>query len=256
MSDQLHVALVQSDLFWNDPLANKISFDALLTSVQGVDLIVLPETFTTAFCMEARAEPMNGVSVQWMLQKAKSLNAAICGSLIIQEGKEQYNRFVWVTPKGEIEFYDKRHLFSLMGEDKQFASGVERKLIHYKGWKICPQICYDLRFPVYSRNDLGYDVLLYVANWPARRIVAWDKLLQARAIENQSYVVGVNRVGDDINNISFPGHSAVYDVLGETLVFLGGEEKVGVVTIDKELLTETRERLPFLKDRDRFTLSN
>lgn len=256
MSNKLYVALVQSNLSWNDPLANKNHFDALLTSATGADLIVLPEMFTTAFCMYGITESMNGASVQWMLQKAKSLNAAVCGSLIIQEDNQRYNRFVWVTPNGEVEYYDKRHLFSLIGEGDQFVVGVERKLIHYKGWKICPQICYDLRFPVYSRNDLGYDVLLYVANWPAGRIVAWDKLLQARAIENQSFVVGVNRVGEDINNISFPGHSAVYDVLGETLVFLGREEKVEVVTIDKEVLRETRERLPFLKDIDKFTLSN
>ena len=256
MSNQLHIALVQSDLFWNDPLANKNHFDALLTNVQGADVIVLPEMFTTAFCMEGSAESMDGASVQWMLQKAKSLNAAVCGSMIVQEDNQQYNRFVWVTPNGEIEYYDKRHLFSLMGEGEQFAMGVERKLIHYKGWKICPQICYDLRFPVFSRNDLGYDVLLYVANWPDRRIVAWDKLLQARAIENQSYVVGVNRVGEDVNNISFPGHSAVYDAFGETLAFLGKEEKVEFVTLDKEALIETRERLPFLKDGDGFTLSS
>ena len=256
MSDQLHIGLVQSDLFWNNPLANKNHFDALLTSLYDLDLIVLPEMFTTAFCINGNTETMNGASVQWMLQKAKSLNAAVCGSLIIQEDNKRYNRFVWVTPNGEVEYYDKRHLFSLMGEGDQFAVGVERKLINYKGWKICPQICYDLRFPVYSRNDLGYDVLLYVANWPARRIVAWDKLLQARAIENQSYVVGVNRVGEDINNISFPGHSAVYDALGETLVFIAGEEKVEVATLDKGLLTETRERLPFLKDMDRFNLSS
>lgn len=256
MSDQLHIALVQSDLYWNDPLANKNHFDALLKSLQDADLIVLPEMFTTGFCMQGIAETMDGATLQWMLHKAKSLNAAVCGSLIIQENNKQYNRFVWVAPDGEIEYYDKRHLFSLLGEEEQFAAGVERKLIHYKGWKIYPQICYDLRFPVYSRNDLGYDVLLYVANWPARRIIAWDKLLQARAIENQSYVVGVNRAGEDVNNIYFPGHSAVYDVLGETLVFLAEEEKVQLVTIDKEVLKETRERLPFLKDRDGFTISS
>lgn len=255
MSNQLHIALVQSDLFWNEPLANKNRFDTLLTSVQHADVIILPEMFTTAFCMQGSAEPMNGATVQWMLQKAKSLNAAICGSLIIREDNQQYNRFVWVTPNGEIEYYNKRHLFSLMGEGEKFKAGVERKLIHYKDWKICPQICYDLRFPVFSRNDLGYDVLLYIANWPLRRIVAWDKLLQARAIENQSYVVAVNRVGEDINNISFAGHSAVYDAFGETLVFLGKEEKVELVTLHKESLTETREKLPFLDDRDRFTLS-
>ena len=256
MSNKLHIALFQTDLFWNDPIANKNRFDALFASVNGADLIVLPEMFTTAFCMDAKTEPMDGASVQWMLQKAKSLNAAVCGSLIIQDGNQQYNRFVWAMPSGEIEYYDKRHLFSLMGEGELFAVGVERKLIHYKGWKIFPQICYDLRFPVFSRNDLGYDLLLYVANWPVRRIVVWDKLLQARAIENQSYVIGVNRVGEDVNNVSFPGHSAAYDAFGETIVSLGEEEKVDFVTLDKEALIETRKRLPFLSDGDGFTLSS
>lgn len=255
MSNQLHIALVQSDLFWNEPLANKNRFDALLTSVQHADVIVLPEMFTTAFCMHGSAELMNGSSVQWMLQKAKSLNAAVCGSLIIREDNQLYNRFVWVTPNGEIEYYNKRHLFSLMGEGEQFAAGVERKLIHYKDWKICPQICYDLRFPVFSRNDLGYDILIYVANWPDSRIAAWDKLLQARAIENQSYVVGVNRIGEDVNNVCFPGHSAVYDALGDVISFLREEEKIDIVTIDKSKLTQIRQRLPFLQDGDDFTFS-
>lgn len=256
MSNKLYVALVQSNLSWNDPLANKNHFDALLDSVTGADLIVLPEMFTTAFCMEGSAESMDGPSVQWMLQKAKSLSATVCGSLIIQEDNQQYNRFVWASPSGEIDYYDKRHLFSLMGEEEQFTAGVHRKLIHYKGWRIFPQICFDLRFPVFSRNDLGYDVLLYVANWPASRILAWDKLLQARAIENQSYVVGVNRVGEDANNISFPGCSAVYDAFGDTISYLGEEEKVEIVTLDKSKLLETRERFPFLQDVDDFTVSN
>ena len=255
MSNQLHVALVQSDLFWNDPCGNKSHFDSLLSSVSGADVIVLPEMFTTAFCLEGSAESINGPSVQWMMQKAKSLNAAVSGSLIIQEHSQQYNRFVWVTPNGEVQYYDKRHLFSLMGEGKLFAAGVDRKIIHYKGWTIFPQICYDLRFPVFSRNDLGYDVLLYVANWPARRIMAWDKLLQARAIENQSYVVGVNRVGEDVNNISFPGHSAVYDAFGDTISFLEEEERVEVVTLEKSRLLEARKNFPFLQDADGFTVS-
>lgn len=256
MSDKLHIALVQSNLDWNDAASNRNRFNKLLKDVEGVDVIVLPEMFTTAFCMDGQSESMEGESVQWMLQKANELGSAICGSLNIQTKDKQYNRFVWATPQEELEYYDKRHLFSLMGEGEQFAVGLERKLIHYKGWKICPQICYDLRFPVFSRNDIGYDVLLYVANWPVRRIVAWDKLLQARAIENQSYVVGVNRVGEDVNNISFPGHSAAYDAFGETLAFLGTEEKVEFVTLDKEMLIETRQRLPFLKDGDGFTLSS
>ncbi len=255
MSNKLCIALVQSNLSWNDPLANKNHFDALLDSVTGADLIVLPEMFTTAFCMEGSAESMDGASVQWMLQKAKSLSAAVCGSLIIQEDNQQYNRFVWASPNGDIDYYDKRHLFSLMGEEEQFTSGVNRKLIHYKGWRIFPQICYDLRFPVFSRNDLGYDVLLYVANWPAGRILAWDKLLQARAIENQSYVVGVNRVGEDANNVYFSGHSAVYDALGDVISFLHEDEKIDIVTIDKLNLIQIRQRLPFLQDGDDFTFS-
>lgn len=255
MIDKLHIALVQSDLYWNDAASNRSRFNELLKDLKEVDVIVLPEMFTTAFCMHGQSESMEGESVQWMLQKAKELGSVICGSLIIEENDKQYNRFVWATPQEELEHYDKRHLFSLMGEGEQFVAGLERKLIHYKGWKICPQICYDLRFPVFSRNDLGYDVLLYVANWPARRIVAWDKLLQARAIENQSYVVGVNRLGEDVNNISFPGHSAAYDAFGETLAFLGAEEKVELVTLEKGALMEIRQRLPFLKDGDAFTLS-
>ena len=156
--------------------------------------------------------------------------------------------------KGEVEFYDKRHLFSLMGEQKRFVPGLDRKVINYKGWKIFPQICYDLRFPVFSRNDMGYDLLLYVANWPARRITAWDKLLQARAIENQSYVAGVNRIGKDPNNISFVGHSAIYDPLGDSIAFLGSKEKIEIVTIEKKALMAIRESLPFLEDGDRFIL--
>lgn len=256
MSNQLHIALVQANLYWNDAVSNRNHFNDLLKDVEGADVVVLPEMFPTAFCMDGKSETMEGESVQWMLQKAKELGAAICGSLIIRENEQQYNRFVWATPDGALEHYDKRHLFSLMGEEKHFVAGSARKIIHYKGWKICPQICYDLRFPVFSRNDLGYDLLLYVANWPVRRIVAWDKLLQARAIENQSYVLGINRVGEDANGISFVGHSAAYDLFGETLSFLGGEEKVEMVTLDKQRLSELRQRLPFLQDGDDFTISS
>ena len=256
MSNHLHIALVQPDLLWDEPVGNKARFDELLKSVDGAHVIVLPEMFTTAFCMSGSAESINGESVQWMLQKARSLNAAVCGSLIIQEKGKKYNRFIWATPTGEIECYDKRHLFSLAGEDEHFASGLERKIIKYKGWNICPQICYDLRFPVFSRNDLGYDILLYVANWPTNRILAWDKLLQARAIENQCYVVGVNRVGKDLNNSCYSGHSVVYDAYGESIIFLGEEEKVELTILDKEALMENRRRLPLLKDRASFTVSS
>lgn len=255
MSATLNITLVQSHLKWDDPIANRSHLSILLESLNQTDLIVLPEMFTTAFCMEGEAETMEGESVHWMLQLAKEKGAAICGSLNIEEEGKRHNRFVWATPGGELAFYDKRHLFSLMEEEKHFSAGSERTIIHYKGWNICPQICYDLRFPVFSRNDSAYDLLIYVANWPVRRIVAWDKLLQARAIENQSYVVGVNRVGVDTNSIVFNGHSAVYDAFGETLVFLGEEEKVVTLTIDKAIQESIRKKLPFLKDRDGFTVS-
>lgn len=255
MSNTLHIALVQSNLQWNNPSVNRAHFDFLLKQVKGADVIVLPELFATAFCMSGKAEEMSGPSIQWMQRLAQEKLTAVCGSLIISENGERYNRFVWALPDGALEYYDKRHLFSLMGEGEQFTAGAERKIIVYKGWRICPQICYDLRFPVFSRNNSDYDLLLYVANWPVRRIKAWDKLLQARAIENQSYVIGVNRVGKDANDILFTGHSAVYDAFGEALCFLGEKEKVASITLEKDQQESIRAKLPFLQDKDGFTLS-
>ena len=255
MREKLHVTLVQADLEWNNPEANRQHLKRLLNEVSETNVIVLPEMFTTAFCMEGVAEEMMGKSMRWMRSLAQAKKAAVCGSLIIEENGKQFNRFIWMSPDGVVEHYDKRHLFSLLGEGEQFATGRERKIITYKGWKICPQICYDLRFPVFSRNDSGYDLLLYVANWPERRIVAWDKLLQARAIENQSYVIGVNRVGADASDVLFTGHSAVYDAFGETIAFLGEQEKVKIVVLEKVKQDEIRAKLPFLKDGDSFTLS-
>ena len=255
MSEKLHITLVQADLEWNSPETNRQHLKGLLNKTTETDIIVLPELFATAFCMEGVAEEMMGQSMQWMHALAKEKKAAICGSLIIQENGKQFNRFIWMSPDGVVEHYDKRHLFSLLSEEEQFAAGRERKIITYKGWKICPQICYDLRFPVFSRNDSGYDLLMYVANWPERRIVAWDKLLQARAIENQSYVIGVNRVGADASDVLFTGHSAVYDAFGETITLLGEQEKVKTVVLEKVKQDEIRANLPFLKDGDDFTLS-
>jgi len=255
MSEKLRVTLVQTDLEWDNPLANRRHLDYLLEDIVATDVIVLPELFTTAFCMESAAEEMMGESMQWMRCVAKEKGAAVCGSLIIQENGQQFNRFIWTNPDGTIEQYDKRHLFSLMGEDSNFSAGSDRKIITYKGWKICPQICYDLRFPVYSRNNLGFDLLIYVANWPLRRIEAWDRLLPARAIENQSYVVAVNRTGADGNAIAFNGHSAVYDAFGERLEFVGDEERVATIMLDKGWQDQIREKLPFLQDGDGFTLS-
>jgi predicted amidohydrolase len=256
LQNTIQLALIQSDLVWNNPIANRIYFDRQIKKLTEVDIIILPELFTTAFCMEGTPEQMDGETIKWMSSKAKESSAAICGSLIILENGKRHNRFVWVSPNGQIAYYDKRHLFSLLKEESFFTAGTHRKIISYKGWKIFPQICYDLRFPVFSRNDEGYDLLLYVANWPSRRIEAWDKLLQARAIENQSYVAGVNRVGLDANKVSFPGHSAVYDALGQTVSYSADKASILTAELSKDKLMSYRSKLPFLKDQDKFTLSS
>ena len=199
----MKVAIIQTALIWENPNANRIQFEEKIRGIeQNVDLIVLPEMFSTGFTMnpETVAETMNGETISWMQTLAKHKNSAITGSLVIVENGKYYNRLVFVLPSGEIKHYDKRHLFSLAGEEKVYTKGKTKLIIEYKGFKICPLICYDLRFPVFSRNVEDYDVLLYVANWPKPRINAWNALLKARAIENMCYVVGVNRIGEDQNN--------------------------------------------------------
>ncbi len=216
----MKVAIIQTALIWENPNANRIQFEEKIRGIeQNVDLIVLPEMFSTGFTMnpETVAETMNGETISWMQTLAKHKNSAITGSLVIVENGKYYNRLVFVLPSGEIKHYDKRHLFSLAGEEKVYTKGKTKLIIEYKGFKICPLICYDLRFPVFSRNVEDYDVLLYVANWPKPRINAWNALLKARAIENMCYVVGVNRIGEDQNNHVYNGNSQVIDYLGETL---------------------------------------
>jgi len=197
---------------------------------------------------------MNGETVSWMQSLAKAKNCAITGSLVITENNNFYNRLVFVFPSGEMQHYDKRHLFSLAEEDKTYTSGKEKLLIEYKGWKICPLICYDLRFPVFSRNVENYDLLLYVASWPKPRINAWDALLKARAIENMSYVVGVNRIGLDANNFEYVGHSQAIDFLGNYIVEPFENEAVKILTLDKNQMLETRQKLNFLNDQDAFKI--
>jgi omega-amidase len=214
--------------------------------------------FTTGFSMNAKklAEPMNGNAVTKMKGWAKKHRSAVCGSLIITEKKKYFNRFVWVMPNGEVYSYDKRHLFSPAGEHKFYTAGNEKIIINYKGWNICPLICYDLRFPVWSRNvNIEYDVLLYVANWPAPRNSAWEQLLIGRAIENQCYVTGVNRIGKDAKNINHNGSSAVIDFLGNA-VLKGVNDKTWVkqLTIRKNVLEEYRAKLPFYTDADSFEI--
>ena len=201
MSDILTVALVQTDLVWENPQANRKHIEQMVSSVTA-DLFVLPEMLTTGFTMNAShvAESMNGESILWLKSIAKEKQAAFIGSLVIEENNNFYNRLVCVEPSGEILHYDKRHTFTLAGEHKVYTAGNEKVIFNYKGWKICPLVCYDLRFPVWARNVEDYDVLIYVANWPMIRVAAWDALLKARAIENMAFCIGVNRVGLDGND--------------------------------------------------------
>lgn len=224
--------------------------------MEEVDLIVLPEMFSSGFTMnpKAVAETMNGETIAWLQHLAKAKDCAITGSLVIEENGKYYNRLVFVYPNGELKTYDKRHLFTLAGEDKVYTAGREKLIIEYKGFRICPLICYDLRFPVFARNVEDYDVLIYVANWPKPRINAWDILLKARAVENMSYAIGVNRIGMDENELEYVGHSQAVDFLGNYLLEAQETDGVFIVELDKEKLLETRSKLAFLKDKDSFKL--
>lgn len=253
----MNIALIQSPLFWENPKLNRKYFQEKINALdQNVDLIVLPEMFTSGFTMQPAlvAETMEGITVNWMIKMAKERNLAITGSLIITDNNIFYNRLVFVFPSGEIQFYDKRHLFALAGEDRVYTAGNDKLIVSYLGWKICPLICYDLRFPVFARNAESYDLLIFVANWPKTRINAWDILLQARAIENMSYVVGVNRTGEDANKNQYPGHSQVLDCLGSYLIEPHGKEGVSVVFLDKQKMLDTRAKLGFLNDKDTFEI--
>lgn len=259
MNEELTIALIQTHLAWENPVENRAMLSRKIKSIHCTpDLVVLPEMFTTGFSMNAKdlAEPMDGETINWLQDIAKDKNAAIAGSLIIKENKKFYNRFVFVKPDGKIEYYDKHQLFTMAKEREVYTPGNEDVIIDYKGWKIKPQICYDLRFPVWGRNRSNYDVLLYVASWPKTRIDAWDTLLKARAIENMSYCVGVNRIGLDGNGYEYNGHSGAYDVLGHRLSSEMPLEKdeISVITLKKLHISNTRKKLPFLEDADKFNL--
>jgi len=255
----LRITIVQSQLHWEDTAANLQMFTDKLTHVSDTDLIVLPETFSTGFSMQAvhLAEGMDGTAVNWMRKTAAEKNAVITGSLIIKEGNEIYNRLIWMQPDGKFNYYNKRHRFSIGGEGEVFTAGAERIIVELNGWKICPLICYDLRFPVWSRNTAedGYDVLLYVANWPERRIQAWKYLLVARAIENQCYTVGVNCIGTDGNDIYSTGDSMVIDALGNIVYHSPRQDDIHTVELSYADLQKLRTDLPFLKDADSFEVN-
>jgi len=250
---------IQSSLHWEDKEANLQMFEEKIFSIsQPTEIVVLPEMFSTGFSMQPKklAEPMDGETVEWMKQIAAKKKIILTGSVIIEEDRNFYNRLVWVLPNGQIGYYDKRHLFAYGDEDQHYTAGKKRLIASVKGWKINLMVCYDLRFPVWSRQqgDFEYDVLIYVANWPERRVHAWTTLLRARAIENQSYVIGVNRTGDDGNKIPYTGESMAVDPMGEILYHKNDEEDVFTVTLDKSHLEKTREKFPFWKDADRFKI--
>ena len=256
MDGALNLALLQAELAWEDPEANRNAFTNIIREIPGeTDLIVLPEMFTSGFTMNpsALANSEGPVTLEWMRAHASATGAAICGSIVFASEARYYNRLLFVYPDGHYMSYDKRHTFTLAGENKVYEAGNKRCILEFKGFRICPMICYDLRFPVWSRNTESYDLLIYVANWPAPRILAWDTLLRARAIENMAFCAGVNRIGTDDNGHAYTGHSAVYDSLGETVVF---SEERGVLKacLQKAHLDKTRKSLRFLDDRDEFSL--
>ena len=258
----LRVTLAQVDLLWQQPAANRARFEQLLAPLAGeTDLVVLPEMFTTGFTMspETVAEPEQGETVAWMRDVAQHLNAAVTGSVATRQTNGAYcNRLVWMQADGQYAEYDKRHLFRMANEHRHYAAGNRRLMVELKGWRLCPLVCYDLRFPAWSRNavdiEQGYDVLIYVANWPERRRYAWQSLLPARAIENLSYCIGVNRVGVDGNEIAYAGDSAALDFMGRPLVESSEAEHVTTLKLNYAALKQFRYKFPAYLDADRFEL--
>ncbi len=264
----MRISIIQSSLHWENPDANRAMFSEKLSSLIGLtDLVVLPEMFTTGFSMNAAllAESMEGATMRWLQQTSQDLDAAITGSFICFEDGHYFNRLIFMKPDGQFEFYDKKHLFSLSKEHEHFEAGHKRLTVTWRGWRICPLICYDLRFPAWSRNttrslDGGltplYDVLLYVANWPNRRAHHWRSLLVARAIENQSYVVGVNIAGNDGNGFDYSGDSAIIDYAGQSCIQIpDGQNEIATFELSLEDLYAYRKQLPFLADGDLFEFS-
>jgi predicted amidohydrolase len=271
----LTITNIQTSLHWEDKAANLKMLEGKINSIkEKTEIVVLPEMFSTGFSMqpEKLAETMDGETVQWMKRITVEKKIILTGSVIIEDSGNYFNRLIWMLPNGQYGIYDKRHRFAYAGEDEHFSAGTKRLIASVKGWKINLLVCYDLRFPVWARQTspltplqrrgeqerpgLEYDVLIYVANWPERRIHAWKTLLQARAIENQCYVVGVNRTGDDGNNIHYCGESMIIDPLGEVLYTKRDDEDIFTITIDKDHLNTVREKFPFWRDADHFQILN
>jgi len=253
--NNLKIAVIQSDIIWEKPSENLKRYAGMIKVSGNPDLVILPEMFSTGFTMEPERvnETMDGESVKWMKDVSKKSNCAITGSLIIEEQGKIFNRCLWVTPDGTVEYYDKKHLFTMSGEDRHYTPGNRKLVVNYKGWRICPLICYDLRFPVWSRNCEEYDLLIYIANWPSSRHQAWKALLPARAVENQSWCIGVNRVGKDGAGLSYKGDSVLVDPKGNA-DFFGENDQLRMFEINYQELIDFRKKFPVLKDRDKFKL--
>lgn len=264
MKKDLKIEGIQARLVWNDKAQNKAHFETFFEQIApDTHIVLLPETFNTGFSLSTNemAERIeSSETIAWMAHWSRKMRKILAGSLLVKDGAQVFNRFIWMQPDGQFHHYDKRHLFGFAGEDKVIDAGNARKIVQVNGWKINLQVCYDLRFPIWARqpnatSDEGtelYDMMIYIANWPSVRISAWDILLKARAIENQSYVIGINRVGPDGNNIPHNGNSAFIDPFGNELAFLTEEEGILSHTFRGEDLDKIRRKIPFLKDRDQY----
>lgn len=253
----MQISILQTALHWEDPVANRAMLAQKMNALKGVtDIVVLPEMFTTGFSMNASvlAEPMEGPTVNWLSEQAADIGAVVTGSFICLEDGHYYNRMVWMYPNGSYQYYDKRHGFSLAGEHEVFTRGRDRLLVEWKGWRICPMVCYDLRFPVWLRQQKTdrYDLLVLVANWPDRRAHHWRTLLEARAIENQAYLAGVNIVGHDGKGLAYNGDSSLIDFSGQVMCRISGEPGLFTGTLSLEALRQYRQQFPFLNDADDF----
>lgn len=257
MPQSLRISILQTDTIWQNPAANRAKIEQHIPSKNNTDILLLPEMFTTGFSPQNTiySESMSGATVEWMKKTAVNNNCAIAGSIIISENNTCFNRFIWAFPDKNVEYYDKRHLFSFAGETKLFSKGEKRKIIQYKGWRILPQICYDLRFSVWSRNLADYDIAIYTASWPKQRIEIWNSLLVARAIENQIFVIGINRVGIDGNNIKYNGHSQIIAPTGEIVNKAQTDNETLLNdTLNYDTLEQWQQKFPALKDADKFDI--
>ena len=266
MLDDLRISMIQANTLWHDPVGNRALYGELIQQCPSdSDLIVLPETFLSGFSNNALefAEPMDGPGLHWLAEMAKLKQCVITGSIAVRENGQMFNRLIWMRADGTFVHYDKRHLFRMAGEHERYGSGNDRLIVELNGWRVCPLVCYDLRFPVYSRNRFAeksaegrdYDVLVYVANWPAARAYPWRTLLRARAIENLSYCIGVNRVGVDGNGISYQGDSVALDFLGQPLIEMGADAGASHTVLSGKSLAEHRQRFPAFLDADDFVLT-